>query len=176
MAILFLLLAWLIASHRLDGIIAALAKGVWAVIGPIAGLIAAMVRVFSSALSHVTASARQRIREATNRLLLVGYDGLRLIAYLAIEFVRGLLSGADEEEVDDEDTEQEDDDGAQDECTYASACALLGLSERCERDALIKAYRLAIRTAHPDRGGSTQQAQAINKARARIARHNGWKI
>lgn len=59
--------------------------------------------------------------------------------------------------------------------TWHAACALLGLPiDGFDRQALSRAYRKAIITAHPDRGGDPAQATAINVARDLIRRHQGW--
>lgn len=57
---------------------------------------------------------------------------------------------------------------------YGAALALLGLSDPVTRPALQRAYRRAIVMAHPDHGGTVQDAQAINVARDIIRAANGW--
>jgi hypothetical protein len=119
------------------------------------------------------------IKALPSRIATLLRDGAVLLAFLIFEVVRGLLTDADNEEdigEEGEHDEQQEDNTSREARRYAAACALLGLAEQCDHDALVKAYRQAMRTAHPDRGGSTKQAQALNEARARIARHNGWKI
>jgi curved DNA-binding protein CbpA len=39
----------------------------------------------------------------------------------------------------------------------------------------MRAYRLAIRAAHPDAGGSDKAAQAVNAARDLLMRCRGWR-
>jgi hypothetical protein len=58
---------------------------------------------------------------------------------------------------------------------YEEAIALLGLPPGFSRSALHRAWKDKIRKAHPDAGGSSKQAQAINAARDLIAKRNGWK-
>jgi hypothetical protein len=58
---------------------------------------------------------------------------------------------------------------------YEDAVALLGLATGFSRTALQRAYVEKIRQAHPDAGGRTKQAQAINAARDLIAARKGWK-
>jgi hypothetical protein len=58
---------------------------------------------------------------------------------------------------------------------YADALACFGLSPRFTQAEFRRAYKQAIRKAHPDVGGSVVQAQAINIARDLIARRHGWK-
>ncbi|UEM04745.1 hypothetical protein JL101_004700 [Skermanella rosea] len=58
---------------------------------------------------------------------------------------------------------------------YAQAAARLGLPPVFEAAELERAYRQAIRKAHPDAGGSVGDAQEINAARDLIVRARGWK-
>jgi hypothetical protein len=58
---------------------------------------------------------------------------------------------------------------------YADALARLGLMPGFTQAAFRRAYREAIRTAHPDAGGALADAQAINAARDLVARRHGWK-
>lgn len=57
---------------------------------------------------------------------------------------------------------------------YALALDVLGLSEPFDKAMLKRAWKAAIFKAHPDRGGSTAQAQAINAAKDFILRRRGW--
>ncbi len=57
---------------------------------------------------------------------------------------------------------------------YRSAREILGLPESFSKEEFIKAYRKAIRRAHPDCGGTTERAQAVNEARERIAARHCW--
>lgn len=57
---------------------------------------------------------------------------------------------------------------------YESALEILGLSPGFSRAAFSSAYKIAMRKAHPDTGGSTKAAQLVNKARAIIMRRHGW--
>lgn len=58
---------------------------------------------------------------------------------------------------------------------YEEALALLGLTPGVTRDALHRAWKQAIRSVHPDRGGAAGDAQAINAARDLIAARHGWR-
>lgn len=51
----------------------------------------------------------------------------------------------------------------------------LGLKPPYKSIDLKKAYGAKIREAHPDKGGSVEQAQEINAARDFIKKHKGWK-
>lgn len=58
---------------------------------------------------------------------------------------------------------------------YRAACRILGLPEAgFTREQLSKCYRVRIHAAHPDRGGSHQQAAALNAARDLIKKRKGW--
>jgi len=58
----------------------------------------------------------------------------------------------------------------------AEACALLGLPEGgFTPDDLKRAYRRAIKQAHPDQGGNAADTMAILRARDRISEHFGWR-
>lgn len=57
---------------------------------------------------------------------------------------------------------------------YQLALDLLGLNEPFDRPTMVKAYRKAIIAVHPDRGGSTEEAQAVNGARDLIVKYKGW--
>lgn len=58
---------------------------------------------------------------------------------------------------------------------YTEALILLGLQEDFTQKNFKKAYRRAIMSAHPDRGGTKEKAQALNKARDVINKRKGWK-
>jgi hypothetical protein len=57
---------------------------------------------------------------------------------------------------------------------FESALTLLGLPRAFTRDELSAAYKKAIRRAHPDAGGSTEMAAAVNAARDLIIARRGW--
>ena len=87
-------------------------------------------------------------------------------------FASEVLSGASEA---DEGLDGDEDDGYEpgqederEHDSYLEACDRLGLKEPFTPFEFKAAYRRAIAEAHPDRGGTTQQAQAVNEARARI--------
>jgi hypothetical protein len=86
---------------------------------------------------------------------------LVFLYYLADE---ALHSEADPEEtlVDEEDV-------------YEKALSLLGLHEDCTQEELTRAFRSAMAQAHPDKGGTDEQAMAVNAARNIIKSHKGWR-
>lgn len=58
---------------------------------------------------------------------------------------------------------------------YILALGALGLPANFTQVELSRAYKIAIRKAHPDLGGSHEKAQAVNTARDLLARHHGWR-
>jgi len=60
--------------------------------------------------------------------------------------------------------------------TYAAALWVLKLREgHFGETTFNKHYRRAMQAAHPDTGGTKDQAQAVNAARALIKMRHGWK-
>ncbi|MEW8092425.1 MAG: J domain-containing protein, partial [Candidatus Thiodiazotropha endolucinida] len=86
--------------------------------------------------------------------------------FLLDEAVRGPQPDAAPEDDTDNETAQED--------RYQAALKLLGLPKDCSREQLGHAYKRAISHAHPDKGGTHQQAMAVNTAKETIMNHNGW--
>jgi hypothetical protein len=100
------------------------------------------------------------------------YLGCVFLFYLADEWLRGPReqeSATDEEDFEDE-AEQ-----AREQDAYEQALARFGLAPGFTPDDLSRVYKRAIRKAHPDAGGSLDQAQAINAARDLIATRMGWR-
>jgi hypothetical protein len=98
--------------------------------------------------------------------------------YVLDEVVR---DGHPDQEYEDEDAyadndEEEDgeEDEEEDEDVYEIALQLLGLRTGCTREEFRRAYKHAISRAHPDKGGTHEQALAINTARKIITSQNGW--
>lgn len=50
--------------------------------------------------------------------------------------------------------------------TVTEACEILGVGPKATPDEVEAAYRAAMKRAHPDAGGSTEQAARVNEARA----------
>lgn len=69
----------------------------------------------------------------------------------------------------------DDQSGQAPESAYAQALACFGLPPGFTAAELERAYRQAIRKAHPDAGGSLEEAQTINAARDLVATARGWK-
>ncbi len=97
-----------------------------------------------------------------------GIADMRLFIGIYAEEIRSNAddTGEDEDIFDDE---------AADEAAYDAALTLFGLDDDCDEAALNRAYKRAIGSAHPDRGGSAEQAQGVNVARDVIRRVRGWR-
>jgi hypothetical protein len=87
------------------------------------------------------------------------------LCFLVDEAVRGPRPGSAQEDTRNE--------TAQD--PYEAALNLFGLPPDCSREALARAYKRAISRAHPDKGGTHQQAMAVNTAREIIMNRRGWR-
>lgn len=100
------------------------------------------------------------------------YLGFVFLFYLADEWRRGPQdAGAAEEDFSGA---QSADDGQTAADAYEQALALLGLAPGFTKAALKRAYRAAIRKAHPDAGGTAEAAQAVNSAYELILHGHGW--
>jgi hypothetical protein len=86
--------------------------------------------------------------------------------FLVDEAVRGPRPDAAPEDDTHKETAQD---------PYQTALQLLGLPADCSREALARAYKRAISRAHPDKGGTHQQAMEVNMAREIIMNRNGWR-
>ena len=75
---------------------------------------------------------------------------------------------------DNEESHADEDSQAARQAAYEQAVQVLGLPPVFTQAEMIKAYRRAIRAAHPDAGGSTKAAQAVNAARKTILAYRGW--
>lgn len=106
------------------------------------------------------------VRSARGVIRASAQTGL-FIFILIDEWRRGPDAGADADETADDEADEaaEDEADAAVQDPYAAACALLGLEPGFTRAALHSAYKQAMKHAHPDAGGNTQDAQAVNAAR-----------
>jgi len=77
----------------------------------------------------------------------------------------------------DQETETEDHLAEQEALNnaYAQALTLLGLQAGCTRKILNVAFKKAMETAHPDKGGTHEKALEVNAARNIIKTKNGWR-
>ena len=130
-------------------------------------LLAAFVRLFFAALLAILPAAAIGLGGALSVLLSISARGALLVWFIALEAVRG--------ETRDEDENIFGPEPATELSGIAEACALLGLPEGgFTPDDLKRAYRRAIKQAHPDQGGSAADTRAILNARDRINKHFGW--
>jgi len=112
------------------------------------------------------------------------FKGLfRAIGWLAKQSWRGLLSLVQAQEPRDGPASQDEDEAkdadekpqpAPSPDPYQASLGLLGLEPGFSRAALSRAYKQAMKHAHPDAGGSTIKAQAVNAARELLMRAHGW--
>ncbi|MEW8050414.1 MAG: J domain-containing protein [Candidatus Thiodiazotropha sp.] len=110
-------------------------------------------------LGHTTAHYSKRTWQALGAAAVFLY-------FLIDEAVRGPQPDATHKDDTNNETTQEN--------RYEAALQLLGLPKDCSREQLGHAYKRAISHAHPDKGGTHQQAMAVNTARETIMNHNGW--
>ena len=96
---------------------------------------------------------------------------LIFLYYLADEALRS----EPQEEEEDEDWQEEWDEEEPAPDPYETALMLLGLRSSCTEKEFSLAYKRAIARAHPDKGGTDEQAQSINIARETVKRHNDWR-
>jgi len=121
-----------------------------------------------------------RVARGVIRVCVLAGCGIRftalLLYFLIDEKLRGARDEQSDEEPDDEYGPSFDDEA--DEIAALSdleaAYALFGLALTFTREELHHAYKTAIRKAHPDLGGSVEQAQELNVARDLIISAHGW--
>lgn len=105
----------------------------------------------------------------------LGWRGLVMgglfLGLLIQEWWRG---PAYEDEEEDESADEDEEEDESPEASCAAARTLLGLKPDFTRAALNRAYKKAMKSAHPDAGGSTRKAQAVNAARELLMRTRGW--
>ena len=87
------------------------------------------------------------------------------LRFLIQECFRGPEYQDEHEEYDEEYTRED---------AYEAALALFELAPGFTRKAFDRAYWAAMKRAHPDVGGSTQEAQELNAARDLIMNAHGW--
>ncbi|MCG7983356.1 MAG: J domain-containing protein [Candidatus Thiodiazotropha lotti] len=110
-------------------------------------------------LGHATIHYSKRTWQAVGAAVVFLY-------FLIDEAVRGPQPDAAFEDDTHNETTRQD--------RYQAALQLLGLPNECSREQLGHAYKRAISRAHPDKGGTNQQAMKVNTARQTIMNHNGW--
>ena len=132
-------------------------------------LVAVLAKLFFAALRAILPAAAMGLGLAASFVLLgIVRLVLRLWA-VAREAVRGAAhdGGTGDNRAGPE--------AATETSGIAEACALLGLpANGFTPDDLKRAYRAAVKQAHPDQGGSAADTRAILSARDRIRDHFGW--
>jgi hypothetical protein len=137
--------------------------GMWEVLKLIAGAVAWLI----GRTLRVAATA---LRKCGHGLHL----GLLFLFYLADEWRRGPAEEQDDGACEDDSYDDREEPPAPRD-PYEDALSRLGLAPGFTLADLKRAYKHAIRLAHPDAGGSAAAAQAVNAARDLIARRHGWK-
>lgn len=116
--------------------------------------------------------------QAKRRAALYGplaWDGLREAAVFLYYLLDEVRRDGTQRDEDWEEEDEQADDEEEDEDVYEKALQLLGLQTGCSLNEFRRAYKRAISRAHPDKGGTHEQALAINTAREIIMSHNGWR-
>ena len=130
-------------------------------------MLAAFAKLFFAALLAILPAAAIGLGQAVSILLAVAGRSALLVWFIALEAVRGDAGGERDNPFGPETVTASS--------GIAEACALLGLPEDgFTPDDLKRAYRRAIKQAHPDQGGSAADTRAILNARDRISEHFGW--
>lgn len=143
----------------------------------IIGLGAAIRFLFMAQWMAVFAIARaalwllvQLARLLARGLILAG-RGARLAMIFLTLLASEALRGDDPVEDEEDDGAAGDPDSDDDADLYQAALTLLGLPPTFTRAELDAAFKQAIKKAHPDAGGSVDQAQAVNMARDLLLPH-----
>lgn len=165
---------WFIFVHVFAAVVRALFIGTGHLI---AFVFFCLVTVLQAAFTALVAALRFTGRAALAAARAAGrgaYLGAVFAFYLADEWLRGPPAGEPGEEWDDGDAGA-DEEEAEERAHYAAALAHFGLAPGFTAADLSRAYKRIIRKAHPDAGGSLEEAQAVNAARDLIARAHGWQ-
>ncbi|WOS62032.1 J domain-containing protein [Sinorhizobium fredii] len=177
--ILALLAGWIVFSYFFAEFAPIILLGICHLIGFLFLCLWEVVKLIARALAWLIARI---FRGAATALRKCGHGlrlGLLFLFYLADEWRRGPAEeqddGASDDEGADDQEERQDRGGLPPRDPYADALTRLGLNPGLTLSDLKRAYKQAIRLAHPDAGGSAAAAQAVNAARDVIARRHGWK-
>lgn len=171
MEIIALIVGWIVFSHVFAEVVPVLLEGLGCLIGFLFlclwEVLKFTLRAVLWLLVHMAIALVWAARVSRRGL----YLGCLFLFYLADEWRRGSQDmGAAEEEFSG--AQSADENQAAD--AYEQALALLGLAPGFTQTALKRAYRAAIRTAHPDAGGTEAAAQAINSAYELILHAHDW--
>ena len=147
-----------------------LALCVWEILKLAGRILAGAITLIFRAVVWIAARTFDGLAWVAIRIARGAYLVCVFLFYLADEWLRG---PREEETAAEEEQEEFSEQDAQAQA-YEDALTLLGLTPGFNRTALHAAWKQAIKIAHPDAGGSVEQAQAINAARDLIAARMGW--
>jgi len=157
-ALFLLLVAWCIASMIFAELVPLALEALWYALCYLA-------ECFGIALKFLVTG----LFRAIGWLARAGWRGLLFLVLRTRKSMCGTAS--DDSAADDEDEAPEPFAGLD---PYHAALSLFGLEPGFSRAALSRAYKQAMRQVHPDVGGSTAKAQAVNAARDLLLRAHGW--
>lgn len=160
-ALFLLLVAWCIASMIFAELVPLALEALWYAL-------CYLIECFGVALGYLF----KGLFRAIARLARASWRGLRFLALRARELGRGPATEDADEAEDTAEEPQPAPRPAPD--PYQVALGLLSLEPGFSRTALSRAYKQAMKHAHPDAGGSTTKAQAVNAARDLLMRAHGW--
>ena len=124
-------------------------------------------------LFEAFAIALKLLFRALFRLIIYLVRSLLVVSVFARLYVQECWRGPQAQ--DDQDDEDEQDEQETAFGDYEAALALLDLSSDICRETFDRAFKAAIKKAHPDvAGGSVEGAQAVIAAREVINKHHGW--
>lgn len=136
-------------------------------LGGLGLVLAAVLRVIFAALRAILPAALVGLGHVLAVVLMIAVRMALLLWFIALEAGRSNAQDEGDDRVGPE--------AARQSSGIAEACALLGLpANGFTPDDLKRAYRTAIKRAHPDQGGSAADTRAILSARDRIRDHFGW--
>ncbi len=151
MSLLFAYFLYCLFSYALAALLPLIVEG----IGALLRFFALAVKVAVVALVKLALRAIGLLPHA----LWLACRGVRLGAIFLYFLIAELLGGEEQDAAHGDEQEESDED------LVKAALLLLGLPPHFTRTELDAAYKRAIKKAHPDTGGSAEQAQAVNAAR-----------
>ena len=100
--------------------------------------------------------------------------GIRGAVVFLYYLVDEAMHGEEEEDYFDYEEDEPDEEQAQED-SYEKALKLLGLQAGCTQESFKHAFKVAMMQAHPDRGGTNDQAVAVGVARVIIKTQHNWR-
>lgn len=159
MEVFIIMIAWFIFSKIFAEVGAVLLIGLWAVIRFL------YMAQWMAVLAILRAALWLLVQLARGTWL-----AMIFLNFLASEALRG-DDPAEEARAEKDGGDAGDADSNDDADLYQAALTLLGLPPKFTRAELDAAFKAAIKKAHPDAGGSVDQAQAVNMARDLLLPH-----